>query len=63
MKRRIDECYYDYQARRKMENDARKVYLKGRLIHCSSVMVNKGTALKPLWEKVKVQGTRIGKFK
>ena len=57
MKRMKDECYYDYQARRAMTKENYKATKGGRLLHCSAVMINKGTVLKPVWEKLKVQGT------
>jgi len=57
MKRNKGECYYDYQARRKLSQENYQISKRGRLLHCSAVMTNKGTILKPVWEKLKVQGT------
>lgn len=56
MKRMASECRYDYCARRLAAQEAAK---RAGFIHVSHVMVNKGTVSKPLWEKVKVQGTYV----
>ena len=53
--------FYDYQFFRALENKELREYLKGRLVWCSSMMVNKGTDSKPIWEKIKVQGTYVKK--
>jgi hypothetical protein len=42
MKRREDELYYDYQARRMVDNDETKRKLRGKVIWTG----NMGTALK-----------------
>ena len=59
MKRNKDECYYDYQARRQLQQENYRDSKRGRLLHCSAVMINKGTILKPVWEKLVVKGTRV----
>ena len=56
MKRNKDECYYDYQARRALTQENYRDSKRGRLLHCSAVMLNKGTILKPVWEKLVVKG-------
>ena len=66
MKRKPDELFYDYCARRLMDKEVTKELLRPRFIHVSSVLVpHQGGQFKKIPEnkrplvKVRVQGTYV----